>query len=1126
MLQRLILVSLCVLVLGSAGPAWADLDPDLLAWWPFDEGEGTVAYDGSGNGNDGTFSGSPMWATGYLDGGLEFNGSDSQVVAPHIALDSRSFTIAMWINPVVTASAIVFSQNESSSTDLNLHIRLGASGSDDAPDHGIRFGFYSNDLVTDGGLFEDNAWCHVVCLYDYENQDRRIYLNGEQIAQGSSTAFLGTSGDTIIGAWTSSQYFDGIIDDVQLYSRALSDSDIVKIMSGLVDMSIAQTPSPASGATDVPRDVVLEWDAGEFAATHDVYLGTSSDDVSNGAGTLVSQSQTAASYAPDSVLEFGQTYCWRVDEVNAAPDSTVYPGEVWSFTVEPFAYAVENIVVTSNGTSADDAGPENTINGSGLNADDQHSTESADMWLATPGAEPLYIQYEFDQVCKLDEMLVWNYNVQFEPMLGFGLKDVTVEYSADGVEWTVLGDVQLAQATAVATYEANTSVDFGGAPVKYVRLTVNSAYGAGTMVGLSEVRFMSIPAFAREPEPADQTLDVDVETDLTWRAGREAVTHDVYFGTDPGAPALVDSVSVPSFTPGDLAFGTVYSWKIDEVNEADAVTVWEGDPWIFATQEFATIEDFESYDNDENPIYDSWIDGWTNGTGSTAGYLTEPFAERSIVNSGAQSLPLAYDNSIAPYYSEVSYEVGSPDWTSHEADTLVVNFQGRAATFTEWADGSILMGAGGTDIWGTSDQFRFAYKPLTGDGSITVRVDSVYNSNGWAKAGVMIRQSTMATAVNAGVFVTPSNGISFQYRETAGSDSANVAEAGLTAPYWVKLTRTGDVFASQYSADGVTWTDLSEAELDMSGTVYIGLALTSHDASIMTNAEFSNVTVSAGGAWEVEAIGVDQPGNAAEPLYVAIEDASGNIATVTHPDAEAALATAWTSWEIPFSEFVGVNLAQVQTLYLGLGNPDNPSAGGAGLIYVDDIGYGRPGTFAACGEDSAVMFADGTDIWGTSDEFRFAYRQLTGDGTITARVDSLVNTNSWAKAGVMIRQDLTGEAANAALAVTPENGISFQYRAEAGASSGNTAVGGMVAPYWVQLTRTGDVFTAQYSADGATWVDLVTDAAVSVPMDETVYVGLALTSHADGTITVAEFSNVEASDSVSGDWQVQGIGLD
>ena len=215
-------------------------------------------------------------------------------------------------------------------------------------------------------------------------------------------------------------------------------------------------------------------------------------------------------------LDFGQTYYWRVDEVNAAPDSTIFQGSVWSFTTEPFAYPIANIIATSNGTSDEVAGPENRSTAPASTPTTSTRSTAADMWLANPPAdEPLYIQYEFDRVYKLHEMLVWNYNVQFELILGFGLKDVTVEYSENGTDWTVLGDVEFAKATAKATYTANTTVDFGGVPAKYVRLNVNSGWGMMGQFGLSEVRFLYIPAQAREPQPADGAADVEAGTALT-----------------------------------------------------------------------------------------------------------------------------------------------------------------------------------------------------------------------------------------------------------------------------------------------------------------------------------------------------------------------------------------------------------------------------------------------------------------------------------------------------------------------------------------------------------------------------------------------------------------------------------
>ncbi|MCH7559723.1 MAG: carbohydrate binding domain-containing protein, partial [Planctomycetes bacterium] len=128
----------------------------------------------------------------------------------------------------------------------------------------------------------------------------------------------------------------------------------------------ASDPKPADEATDVPRDVVLSWTPGEFAAPtngHKVYFSESFNDVNDGIGGVT---QDANSYTPPQRPDFGTTYYWRVDEVNAPPDSTVFEGDVWSFTTEPFAYPVENITATASSSLFVDTGPENTVNGSGL----------------------------------------------------------------------------------------------------------------------------------------------------------------------------------------------------------------------------------------------------------------------------------------------------------------------------------------------------------------------------------------------------------------------------------------------------------------------------------------------------------------------------------------------------------------------------------------------------------------------------------------------------------------------------------------------------------------------------------------------------------------------------------------
>ena len=151
----------------------------------------------------------------------------------------------------------------------------------------------------------------------------------------------------------------------------------------VIDVAVSATnalnPSPADEAADVPEEVVLSWTPGEFAGQHDVYFGTSFDDVNNatnldtmGPDKLYKARQGAASYAVPERLDFGQTYYWRIDEVNAPPTShVVFKGDVWSFTVEPFAYPIPgtSITATASDSFTIGTGPENTVNGSGLDSD-------------------------------------------------------------------------------------------------------------------------------------------------------------------------------------------------------------------------------------------------------------------------------------------------------------------------------------------------------------------------------------------------------------------------------------------------------------------------------------------------------------------------------------------------------------------------------------------------------------------------------------------------------------------------------------------------------------------------------------------------------------------------------------
>jgi hypothetical protein len=461
----------------------------------------------------------------------------------------------------------------------------------------------------------------------------------------------------------------------------------------------AYNPLPVNDATDVRRGVSLSWGAGETAATHDVYLGTSLEDVTNATrtnplGVLVSEGQDANSYDPPTRLDLGQTYYWRIDEVNAAPDYTVFAGKIWHFTVEPYSYPIPNVTATASSVHSAGTGPEKTVDGSGLDANDLHSTISNDMWLSKNKApEPAWIQFAFEKPYKLDRMLVWNSNQSMEGTIGVGAKDVTVEYSYDAENWMALGDFEFVQASGEGPCAADTVVDFAGVGATCVKLTIHSNWaGLLKQYGLSEVRFLYVPVAAREPSPADEATNVHPQVTLGWRPGSEAASHQVYLGTALDNLALAATVSQLSYDVATDLLKTYY-WQIVEVNDAAEPKAWASDVWSFSTAEFIVVDDFESYTNDSpKRVFQTWIDGLGfspdeffpngdpgNGTGALVGYDPEAgnIMERNLVHSGKQSMPLYYDNSASPRYSEAERTFSpAQDWSKYGVTTLVVYFRG------------------------------------------------------------------------------------------------------------------------------------------------------------------------------------------------------------------------------------------------------------------------------------------------------------------------------------------------------------------------------------------------------------------------------------------------------------------
>ncbi|MFC1766208.1 LamG-like jellyroll fold domain-containing protein, partial [Planctomycetota bacterium] len=532
-------------------------------------------------------------------------------------------------------------------------------------------------------ILANGQWTHLAVTQDGNVQ--RIYADGVEIVVSAerNNGIIDRGGEFRIGkvtAFTAADrpqfWFNGLIDDVQLYDEALPEAEIQALMGGLA-LDLAGRPSPADGASDVLRDdVVLEWTAGDFAVSHEVYFGDSFEDVNtatpDSAEFMGNQVETA--YALDR-LAFGATYFWRIDEVNDAHPDSPWQGDVWSFEVEPegIMLAGDLLTATASSQNSADEDPNNTISDVGLNPDGSHSNDSSTMWRSADSeAGEAWIQYDLPSPQKLFEMLVWNHNSGLEADAGFGIKEALIEVSTDGIEFTSLGTVELAQA-------AETAVDMQGTVAQFVRITAQSNWGGiFSKYGLSKVRLLVIPTVARELSPADGTEAVDpTSVVLTWRAGREASVHDVYVSTDEQAvidgTAPVVTVAELSYAP-DLNLDTTYYWRVDEVNDLEDPAVWAGLVQSLSTGDSIVVDDMESY---KVNMWETWADGYEDPTnGALVGNGWEATPETEIVYAGSQSMPMTYgDAGIQDSWTTRTFETPQ-DWSQYGIKSLSLFLHG------------------------------------------------------------------------------------------------------------------------------------------------------------------------------------------------------------------------------------------------------------------------------------------------------------------------------------------------------------------------------------------------------------------------------------------------------------------
>ncbi|MEA3225736.1 MAG: LamG-like jellyroll fold domain-containing protein, partial [Planctomycetota bacterium] len=665
----------------------------------------------------------------FLNGKLVGTSSDT-IDLPRLRIGGRGGGPADHLMGVLD-EAVVFNR---ALTDTDIVAHSAASALLDPSVLGA-----SSPNPTDGAIHPD-TWVSLGWSPGGTAVSHDVYFSDsfDDVDNRAGDAFRGNQPTTtFIAGFVGFPYPDGLIPGATYYWRVDEvDAETTHegpVWSFLVPPKSAYNPAPADGGRFVNLDPTLSWTGGFGAKLHTVYFGDNLDDVNNAASGLP---QSANTLTPAGPLAKDTVYYWRVDEFDAI---TTHKGDVWSFRTLPDIAITDPSLVgwwkfdEGQGSMALDWSGQNShgvLSGNPqwvVGQDGGALKLDGNNWIDCGTPDVLQVAQEITIAC-------WINPTALSGDRGFVALDGSYAFKASGdhLRFTTPGVLDHDAANAIlstgtwqhvaVTFQPDQTVAFyinGFEIERMVASAVNS--GAGpfrignnqwnqTFTGMiDDVRVYNKvltaeeitqamrgdPLVAWDASPTNgSTPDIDNALPLAWQPGDNASQHDVYFGTDVDAVTDADasdttgvyrgSQNGASFAPAEGVEwgGGPYYWRIDENNTDGTVT--KGRVWTFTVADFILVDDFESYtDNDaENEaIWQIWIDGFGVPTnGSQVGYLLPPYAERTTVNSGAQSMPLSYDNTAGVTYSEAALKLTSPrDWTAHGVAELSLWFHGDPA---------------------------------------------------------------------------------------------------------------------------------------------------------------------------------------------------------------------------------------------------------------------------------------------------------------------------------------------------------------------------------------------------------------------------------------------------------------
>jgi hypothetical protein len=629
-----------------------------VARWDFEETSGTTATDQSGL-YVATLGGSDtLDVDGRFGSGIDFAGDGGAVVDAASSEAFRftgDFSIALWVNSDVTWGAHTrFVDISAADGGLTDSYRLFTHSGDDTDN--FKFMSRQDGSNTQNIHTRDLAVGTWILLVLRHGLDGNVTMNVLQEGDSVDEAFVAanseswpTAGPIVYGEAElklgrmngTGRKFDGKMDALAFYDEVLTDAQVATMFytAGSSEYPFARGPSPTNGALVSDTWVNLSWSPGDFAVTHDVYLGDHFSDVKDATrdSDVFRGNQVTTFYVagfpgfayPDGLMP-GTTYYWKIDEVNEADPNSPWKGPIWSFSIPPKT---------------------------------AYNPDPAD------GAE-----------------FVDPNNVTLTWTPGFGAI-LHTPYFGDNYD-------EVNNATGGAPLGGET---YKPGPLELEKVyywRVDEFDAVETHKG--DIWSFTTPGAVGNANPANGATDVGMNAILSWTPADSAASHQLYLGTDKevvrtagiGSPEDKGSkaLGAENYDPGLLDADTTYCWRVDEV-DAQGNTA-KGPLWIFTTGAFLLIDDFESYTDDDpnnEAIWQTWIDGFgVPDNGSQVGNLLPPYAEQTIVHGGSQSMPLLYVNEAGVTNSEASMTLTAPrDWTQAGVTELSLWFRGSSSNAAE-----------------------------------------------------------------------------------------------------------------------------------------------------------------------------------------------------------------------------------------------------------------------------------------------------------------------------------------------------------------------------------------------------------------------------------------------------------